>query len=132
MMKIFTLDLITTIIMKFPPETWIMQKILSLSLLMTIKSFKNVFCCVAYCYFYYNNGFPGLAYVFSTSHIARQFMKLIAWTTSFMKEHPDFVVTWLIWNVIFGTLFLPWTKENSPVLCLILICNVQCTSIIPN
>ena len=55
----FTLPLIATISMKFRLETWILQKSCHIHN-KTINSFKNCFCCVAYCHSLHNNGFPGL------------------------------------------------------------------------
>ena len=47
-----------------------------------IYSFNNWFICFDFRYFFYNEDFFAFCKVFSTSHIARGIIKLIAWTTS--------------------------------------------------
>ena len=48
----------------------------------TIYSFSNWFICFNFGYFFYNKEFFAFCKVFSTSHIAGEIIKLIAWTTS--------------------------------------------------
>ena len=63
-----------------------------------IYSFSNWFICFYFGYFFYNKDFFAFCKVFSTSHIARGIVKLLAWTTSFLEERLDFEITWLIWK----------------------------------
>ena len=59
----------------------------------TIYSSCNSFICSAFGYFFYNKDIFAFYKIFSTSHIARGFIKLIAWTTSFLEERLDFEIT---------------------------------------
>ena len=48
--------------------------------------------------------------IFSTFHIARGIIKLIARTTSFLEERLGFEISWLIWNANNPTMSPPWAK----------------------
>ena len=62
-------------------------------------------------YFFYNKDVFPFYKVFSTSHIARGIIKLIAWTTSFLEERLHLEVTWLIWNANNAPMSPPWPKN---------------------
>ena len=76
-----------------------------------IYSFSNWFTCFDFGYFFYNKDFFAFYKVFSTSHIARVIITLIAWTTFFLEERLDFEITWLIWNANNPTMSPPWPKN---------------------
>ena len=61
-----------------------------------IYSFTNWSCCFGFGYFFYHNQFFTFWKVFSTFHIDERFIKLIAWTTSFLEERLHFKITWSI------------------------------------
>ena len=75
-----------------------------------IYSFSNWFICFDFGYFFYNKDIFAFCKVFSTSHIARRIIKLIAWTTSFL-ECLDFEITWIIWNANNPTMSPLWPKN---------------------
>ena len=93
----------------------IFPKILTLSVYFchrtAIYSFSSSFISFDFGYFFYNKDFFAFHKVFSTSHIARGIIKLIAWTSSFLEERLDFEITWLIWNANNPTMPPPWPKN---------------------
>ena len=75
-----------------------------------IYSFSNWFISFDFGYFFYNKDFFAFCKVFSTSHIARGLIKLIAWSP-LLQEPLDFEITWLIWNANNPTMSPPWPKN---------------------
>ena len=76
-----------------------------------IYSSSNWFIFSDFGYFFYNKDIFAFYEIFSTCHIARGIIKLIAWTTSFLKERLDFEITWLIWNANNAPMSPPWPKN---------------------
>ena len=74
-------------------------------------SFINWFICFDFGYFFYNKDFFAFCKVFSSSHIARGIIEVIAWTTSFLEERLDFEIEWLIWNTNNPTMSPPWPEN---------------------
>ena len=58
-----------------------------------IYSSRNCFICFGFGYFIYKKKFFAFYKVFSTFYIVGRIIKLIAWTTSFLKECLDFEIT---------------------------------------
>ena len=91
-----------------------------------IHSFTNWFVCFDFTYFFYSQDFFAFCKVFSKFHIARGIIKLIAWTTSFLKERLDFEITWLIWNANNPTMSPRWPKNINPYLKRLLLIQKAC------
>ena len=76
-----------------------------------IYSFSNWFICFDFGYFIYSKDFFAFCKGFSTFHIDRGIIKLIAWTSSFLEERLDFEITWFIWNTNNPTMSPRWPKN---------------------
>ena len=76
-----------------------------------IYYFSNWLIIFYFGYFFYIKDYFAFRKIFSTCHIARGIIKLIAWTTSFLEERLDFEITWLMWNANNATMSPPWPKN---------------------
>ena len=71
------------------------QKFLHFHLFLSSQSdlfFQQLIYLFDFGYFFYTKEFFAFCKVFSTCHIARGIIKLIAWTTSFLEERLDFEI----------------------------------------